>query len=191
MTDPKVALKECPFCGRDECTESNYVSDNGYTGQLVGCPYCSIFIRSHDGIEKAIERWNRRAQPAPQAWAVKDFSDGWIIYGTEAAARLEAERTGALLVRLGRQATRSEPLPEDVARHVEWLRNPLRASVDIGFGSTADLIGRLARDLAKADAVINAQFGQGVWPDDFHQWTREAKERHAARQAKPKENADG
>ncbi len=33
----------------------------------------------------------------PVAWRVKDYADGWVRYGTEAEAKREAKRTGALI----------------------------------------------------------------------------------------------
>jgi hypothetical protein len=37
------------------------------------------------------------AEAAPVAWRVKDFADGWIVYGSEKEARFVADETGAVM----------------------------------------------------------------------------------------------
>ena len=57
----------------------------------------------------------------PVAWRVKDYADGWVRYGTEAEAKREAKRTGALIEPLYSAAALASRDAE-----IERLRGELR-----------------------------------------------------------------
>jgi hypothetical protein len=198
-------LLPCPFDGE----EARLIHHALF--YRVQCVRCGTSFGEMSSKSEVIARWNRRAQPAPQA-CEPDFEGiaSQIVFGwkqlnpNKMPLRDFVKEALTQMYRLGQQATRSAPLPEDVAEYAQHLR---RTAVHFScapgkcqypedlLGANADLIERLAQDLAKADAVIA---GFACWEDaDGNQQSispaaeDEAVARHAARQAKPKENADG
>ena len=55
-------LKTCPFCGHEGKLSSMRFGMETFFRYAVVCPACMIAIGWEDTEEKAVERWNRRAE---------------------------------------------------------------------------------------------------------------------------------
>ena len=62
-TEPTPTLEPCPFCGDPA---RHLPGKSGYWLERVICDTCHFHLLE-TGIHTAVERWNRRAQPAPAA----------------------------------------------------------------------------------------------------------------------------
>ena len=184
-------------CGQEFACHATLDYDNtDEDGIEVGvsreaCDVAADFIQQW---AKQQRRAQRLAQPAPPA-GEPDFRALWLEKapsphhsGEEHCYISQAVTFGEIMYRLGQQATRGAPLPEDVARIVKHLRGACQ-------NTAADLIETLARerdeareDLAKADAVIAYNVFNDACPHNCERDADAALDRHAARQAKPKEN---
>lgn len=62
------------------------------------------------------------APHSPVAWRVKDFADGWVIFGNKAHAEAQAKMTGGLMEPLYRLTpTDCEPMDPDEEGWSEWV----------------------------------------------------------------------
>lgn len=57
-------LKKCPFCnGEAAITKPTYTKPGIVEWGIIQCQECGLELTSEDGIEDALAKWNRRAQP--------------------------------------------------------------------------------------------------------------------------------
>ena len=77
MSDREIKLKPCPFCGGKPYSfveEQTTVLSEPYTRAVVRCTNCEAriqyvidgYIKPSVVLTKAIEKWNRRAEPTQE-----------------------------------------------------------------------------------------------------------------------------
>lgn len=106
-----------------------------------GKPYTHLPLKAQ--LERAMEHVPEEVIVPPEAWAVKDWADSWIIFNSERLARAEAATMGgALCVKL----TQYNEETEKDKKRMDFLcemsievRTPLRHGSRENFRTSPDL----------------------------------------------------
>lgn len=150
-TEMVSALLPCPFCGEKPQITKHHREDIYsfmHRCQILG----PISWGFREDQQAHIEKWNARAQPAPQphpepiAWMV-----GTAIWWTKEEAERDAAETGLPIVGLG-PMTGAAPAEQQHGEPVAWLAKTLK-------GSLAGTLG-----LARYDQRLNPELYDGPFP---------------------------
>lgn len=64
MTEPKLELKSCPFCGSESVhIQNGAVAPGGHQYVLAWCANCGACSRDEVDVAQATAAWNTRASP--------------------------------------------------------------------------------------------------------------------------------